>query len=244
MSALGKLLFARYALPPNLKKYCGGERTQELLYYVTHQSVDRGINRLLEEFSVPPVYMQAIAADNAIKNTFDPRVVEAYWLGNRLLYRVKPQTIYKTVRERFGQQLNFKQNRWLKKKLPSGLAATHSFHVFEVHRQVGLLPRTVETMDRCRISWGKIVRINEAAPPSARVSYRPLVLEKGQLILGQVKEKGIKIPQSDSTLSLKPTVGDVVSMHWNYLCDILSPQQVNYLHRFTRHHIHLANQTL
>lgn len=43
---------------------------------------------------------------------------------------------------------------------------------------------------------------------------------------------------------VEPRLGDYVSIHWNWACDVLTAAQVRNLERYTRYHMHLANQTL
>jgi hypothetical protein len=38
--------------------------------------------------------------------------------------------------------------------------------------------------------------------------------------------------------------GDVVSVHWDWACEVLSPRRLEALRRRTAHQIALANQTL
>jgi hypothetical protein len=38
--------------------------------------------------------------------------------------------------------------------------------------------------------------------------------------------------------------GDIVSLHWGWVCDVLTPRQVANLARFTDHHLRLANRTI
>jgi len=39
-------------------------------------------------------------------------------------------------------------------------------------------------------------------------------------------------------------VGDWLSIHWGWACDVLDEVQVRALERYTRHHLTLANQTI
>lgn len=38
--------------------------------------------------------------------------------------------------------------------------------------------------------------------------------------------------------------GDWVSLHWGWVCEVLTPHQQATLARYTAHHLALANQTL
>jgi hypothetical protein len=39
-------------------------------------------------------------------------------------------------------------------------------------------------------------------------------------------------------------VGDVVSIHWSWACEVLDERQATALQRYTAHHLHLASETL
>jgi len=39
-------------------------------------------------------------------------------------------------------------------------------------------------------------------------------------------------------------VGDVVSIHWSWACEVLEPAQAASLARYTAHHLRLASETL
>jgi hypothetical protein len=41
-----------------------------------------------------------------------------------------------------------------------------------------------------------------------------------------------------------PRPGDLVSVHWNWVCDLLTPDKAAALERQTRNHLAIANQTL
>jgi hypothetical protein len=39
-------------------------------------------------------------------------------------------------------------------------------------------------------------------------------------------------------------IGDVVSVHWGWACEVLSATQHQRLERYTRHHLAIANATM
>jgi hypothetical protein len=68
-----------------------------------------------------------------------------------------------------------------------------------------------------------------------RVRSRPLVLSDGLLELGAEQEQTTAwsvdgrslLPSAGSTGSAPPvSVGDQVAMHWDWVCDVLSPEQL------------------
>jgi hypothetical protein len=77
----GSLRFIRYAFMPNRLRYCGGDDNRTLFEYGIENAVDGGLNPLLRRFTGALPYLQLIASANGIADAFDPRVVEAYWIG-------------------------------------------------------------------------------------------------------------------------------------------------------------------
>ena len=86
----GPLLFARYAYPPNSLGYCGADATRTLLEYGDARASDGGLAELARTFEGAWPYLTLIAHANEIADPLDPRVVQAYWVGNELLDRVEP----------------------------------------------------------------------------------------------------------------------------------------------------------
>src|SRR3989344_3683662 len=104
----GLLQCARYSFAPNQLHYCGPERQRDLEAYLELQLTDGGLVGILNQFDTLYKYLRLIASQNLIRHPFDPRVVEAYWLGNSLLTKAK----YRPFADLLDNQLEFK------KKLP------------------------------------------------------------------------------------------------------------------------------
>ena len=95
----GRLLFAHYALMPNRLGYCGGNDDQALFDYCTEGVADPGLESLLKQFQAAFPYLTFIANINGLANPFDPRVVEAYWVGNELLEGIHMGDFYRFLVE-------------------------------------------------------------------------------------------------------------------------------------------------
>ncbi|MAG36242.1 MAG: hypothetical protein CL878_08360 [Dehalococcoidia bacterium] len=237
----GRLLFARYAFKPNQLGLCGGQEAAALLDYCIEGHADDGLGQLIPQFQAAYPYLQFIAHANGIANPQDPRVVEAYWLGNELLKRVDMREFYRFIEERFGQRLPPRLQKYVLSKVPQGARPHHSFHVLDVSIRTGALATEVESLDQCRISWGSVAR---TTGDRAGIIFQPLVWQNGRLSLGQPTERVVscKVAGKGYLTNLRP--GDLVSMHWNWLCDRLTPRQARRLSSLTEHHITLANQTI
>ena len=236
---------ARYAFGPNRLHLCGPDINREVLAYVNEGISDQGLNNILKNFQTLFPYLQQIASANRIKDPLDNRVVEAYWLGNSLLNMVPPKTFYKhlTGNLHLDKRLNAKTFTRLKDKLSLGALMHHSFHVFNVWRRTGRLNElhTLDSMDNCRISCGKVLAVDG---PVITVSRQPLLLAGNQLTLG--KPQSIKIIRQleGSTLIDEVKVNNLLSIHWNQPCEIISQTQANNLKHYTSLSLSIATTPL
>jgi hypothetical protein len=237
----GSLRFVRYAFMPNRLRYCGGDENRTLFEYGTEHVVDGGLAPLLRKFTGALPYLQLIARANAIADPFDDRVVEAYWLGNDLLAGVEVRQLHDALNERFGKQLQGRTRARVLAKAPAGARPHHNFHVFDVHSRVGALENTLETMDQCRVSWGRVARIDG---PELVVERPPLLLVEGKLVLGPPRTERAVRQIEGRGFADRATPGDWVSLHWGWVCEVITPRQQANLARYTHDHIRLANQTL
>lgn len=238
----GTLRFIRYGFMPNRLQYCGPTGENRTLFeYGVERVVDGGLTPLLRRFTGALPYLQLIARSNGIADPFDARVVEAYWLGNELLDGVEVRQLYDALLERFGKQLQGRTLDLVLGKAPAGAHPHHSFHVLDVHSRVGEMENTLGTLDNCRVSWGQVKRVEAA---EVMVDRQPLVLREGRLVLGEAQpERAIR--QVDGRgFADQARVGDWVSLHWGWVCEVLTDRQRANLERYTRHHLAIANQTL
>lgn len=238
----GILRCAQYAFMPNKLSFCGPDKNQDLFYYSHKQEVDQGLNLILKEFHVLYPYLKFIAQSNQLKDPFDERIIEAYWLGNRLLENIAKPRLYNHLLD--DQQLKKKLPQSLLKKvvskIPLGAKPHHSFHVLSVWKRTGHLDvmHTLNSMDLCRISWGKIKKIDL---PSLEVESQPLVLENDRLKLGSIISHKILSEINKSGFIEKPHIGQWISFHWGFACEILNKRQVANLKKYTEESIRLTN---
>lgn len=236
----GRLLFARYAFMPNRLGYCGGNENKALLDYCVDGAADRGLELLERQFQAAFPYLEFIAHCNGLANAFDPGVVEAYWLGNGLLGRVEMRDFHQYLADRVGPKLSKKSAELVLGKAPVGARPHHSFHVLDVSVRTGALRESIDDLDHCRISWGEVVR---AEGDELVVSRPPLELAGNGWALGGPREGTVRYRVDGRGYLTEPEPGTLVSMHWDWACDVITPQQARRLERETRYHIALANQT-
>ncbi len=233
--------FIRYAFMPNHLGYCGGRASEVLLEHASEGRADSRLTPLLAEFSGAVPYLRTIAGANGIGDPFDPRVVEAYWLGNDLLAGVEAADLYRSLEERFGRQLPPSVREQVLRKPPQGAKPYHLFHVVDVYRHLERDTVGMAAMESCRVSWGKVTSVEEA---SLVVQRRPLVLREGRLALGEPRAEPVAREVLDRGFVDDVAVGDWVSIHWGWACEVLTARQRADLERWTTHHLALANQTL
>lgn len=242
MNSLGILSCTRYAFMPNKLNYCGPDKNRDLFEYGVQRIANRGLEEILEEFETLHPYLKFIAISNGIKDIYDPRVIEAYWLGNELLQNVTLPKFYDHLL--FGQNLKKRlDKKTLNKvieKIPLGAKPHHSFHVFHVFKRTGNLEilHTLDSMDNCRISWGKIKKI---LPDRFTVDYTPLVLRKNKMALGPEKEREILRAFDGKGFVVDAEAGDWISIHWGWACEKISLRQKDNLEKWTKYHLSLFN---
>lgn len=235
------LRFVRYGFMPNRLRYCGGDDNRTLLDYGVAGEIDGGLHELLRQFTGALPYLKLIARANGLADPFDARVVEAYWLGNELLERVEVRQLYDSLRERFGSQLQGRTRDLVLGKAPAGARPHHSFHVLDVHSRVGELPMTMRTLESCRVSWGAVQQVDGG---ELLVMRQPLVLCDGKLTLAEALLERVVRQVDGRGFADAAAPGDWVSIHWGWVCEVISERQRRQLERYTRYHLALANQTL
>jgi len=234
-------LFAKYAFMPNFLGYCGGPVSAGVLEACAEPEALPELNGWARQFEGAYPYLALIAAANRFADPLDYRVVEAYWLGNELLAGVRLAPWYDSLRERFAPRLSPKALDLILGKVPEGAAPFHAFHVLELCRRTGALAESLDTLDQCRISWGRVLSVTDR---DVEVAVQPLAFIQGRLSLApeQARRVARKIQGRGFVEEARP--GGWVSIHWNWACDRLTERQLSNLRRHTLRHLALANQTL
>lgn len=238
----GLLRAARYAFMPNKFGYCGPDKNQELGGYIRRGFIDDGLKENLAEFETLYPHLKFIARTNGLKDPFDVRVVSAYWIGNVLLDKVSPNAFYRHFEDELllKKKMSFKLRNLLYDKLPKGAFPHHAFHVLNVFRRTGHVaqPHTLETMNKCIISWGKVIEIKDK---SVIVKNRPLVFQGDNLVFGDVQDLEILRSIDNKSFITDLCIGDLLTFHWGFVCEKVSEYEVAYLSKYTIKAIELAN---
>lgn len=238
----GLLRCARYSFAPNHFHYCGPDKQSDMFAYVTSGVSDSGLGEILNRFDTLYKYLVLIASQNGIRDPFDPKVVEAYWLGNSLLKQVKVRQFAEHLKESLELKKKTKPQQLdsLLNKTVDGVPH-HTFHVLNVFVRTGhlVIGQTLSTMDNCRISWGKVVgyagSANGKKTLTLIIESTPLVYEKNILRLGKPVKKTV------ATLLNSVQVGEFVTCHWGFVCEKISSIALKRLANYTRLAIELFN---
>jgi hypothetical protein len=242
----GPVLFARYAFGPNRLGYCGPEAADELFGEGSSGGDERALRELARSFEGAWPYLELIADGNGLADPLDPRVVEAYWLGNPLLETVRADAFAASLASRFRPRIGPDGWRWLADKPGAGAVPVHAFHVFDVFPRIGLLrsgstDRALEVMDSCRIRWGRVL---ERDGEWLVVNVVSMAMMDGRLALGPARPERVQAWRDGTTFVAGVQPGDIISIHWSWACDRLSASQLARLVRWTSREIAVANLTI
>jgi len=240
----GPLLFARYAYPPNALGLCGADVRRTLLEYGAARESDGGLAELAQTFEGAWPYIELIAGANGILDLLDPRVVEAYWVGNELLDRVRPGELGRHIEERFGRRLG-RARESVAHAASAGAVPHHCFHVFAVYPWLGLIRTGVvdeplRILDQCRITPAVVTRVEGEM---LDVLARPLLWDGTRLYLGEPRARTARWQEAGLAFVARPNPGELVSLHWNFVCDILPSASARRLCRATDRALDAVNRS-
>lgn len=244
--APGPVRFARYAYGPNRLGYCGPDEAGELFAQATAGRDERRLRELAAGFEGAFPYLALIAAANGVPDPLDPAVVQAYWLGGRLSDAVAPRALGGSLDERFRRRVPSQRWRRLADAATSGASPNHAFHVLDVFPKVGLLrtgeiDRVLETMDACRIRWGRVL---ERDGDALVVSSPPLVMRDGRLAIGPARPERVRGWLDGAGFVEDVIPGDIVSLHWDWACERLDPRRLATLRAATARELEVANRSI
>jgi Family of unknown function (DUF6390) len=236
----GPVLFARYAYPPNALGYCGPADSAAVGEYAAAGVDDVGLVALARQFAGAWPYLQLIAGTNHRADPLDAAVVEAYWLGNRLLERIPAAVFAADLEERFRSRIGAEFTDLATLAVLGG-RAHHNFHVFAVYPWVGLLragraEEPLRVLDSCRVRWGRVLTVHSGL---IEVESRHLYWDGRALSLGP---PSVELAKAARGARARP--GDTVSLHWDWVCDVIDARQAAALRHYTRTQLEVTNTTL
>jgi len=217
---MGWDLFARYAHAPNALGFCGptsglGRSEEE-------------VRAAARRFSGAWPYLQVLARLTGTDDPLDERLVESYWLGRDI--GVDGAEFGAALLDVIGPQAG---HYWthLTPELLVEASGDHCFHVFGVYPWSRLLGRGMDehplhVLDSCRIRWGTVLSVQDGVD----VETQHLSWDGATLALAGPTPEHI----AATHVQVAVEVGDTVALHWEWLCDRLTPDQVADLECSTR----------
>ncbi len=238
----GPELFARYAYPPNALGYCGPNDPAALLQAAGQGGQWDHLANLARQFEGAWPYLELIAGCNGLHDPLDRRVVEAYWVGNRLSLQVPPTVLAGSLDERFSSRAGRRFEPLVSAAVAGGVPQ-HSFHVFAVYPWLGLLRAgmegpPLEVLDRCRIRWGRVEALHGDL---VSVTSRALDFVGSRLVLGDERVEQVRRSLDGAGFVEHLVEGEMVSLHWDWVCDRLTPRSLSWLQACTRHNLNAVN---
>ena len=246
MNKRGVLFHAKHAYMPNVLGYCGPEERGRILKGIEGGEAGYDLVATLKEFEAAYPFLKLIARNNG-RDAFSYSVPEAYWIGNSLLERV-PASDFHGFAQRELKGMGNERTRSALKRLGGPALPHHSFYVMSTYAVAGpgngpdlsneASKKIAALADNCRISWGNVVHVGSE---ELKVELKPLVIDDGRVALAKPVLKRVKYnPEVRPFDGVKP--GDVVSVHWNYACDVLTPRQSRNIEKYTRADLRLVNR--
>jgi hypothetical protein len=245
-AADGPLLFARFAYPPNALGYCGPDDSAALLGHASAGESGAHLAALARQFAGAWPYLELIAASAGRPDPLDTGVVEAYWVGNRLLNRVDPRVFATHLAGRFEARAGRGFDD-LATLAILGAVPHHNFHVLAVYPWVGLLragpavEEPLRVLNSCRVRWGRVLAVHNGL---AKVSGQALEWDGRTLHLGAPRVEHVLCATAGGSLAPVIAPGNVVAMHWDWICEVLSTRRLNALRSFTTRILRMTNDAL
>ncbi len=232
----GLELAARFSLKPNKLEYCGPARSWSVfLDYLQGKENSALVRARLERFYALFPYLELIAEENKISDPLGYDVVEAYWIGNKLLENVSQKALSKMIRTKLaGRGLLPKSFAGkLASNVPEGALPHHSFQVLYVHFITGKLPWTLGNANKCIPKWGKVVSTKENGGESKAVVESVEVAQAGgKYFLKPAREVVESAVCGFETADCRK--GAVVATHWGLAVKNLGEGEFSRLKKYTK----------
>ena len=235
----GTELASRFSYITNSLRFCGPkEACRQFLKYANKKdgkSLD-DVRESIKKFEGLYPYLSSIAEKNS-KDFLDYEVVEAYWIGNRLLEKLNDEDIKQIIGKLMYRGLPKSIGESLIKNLPHGFAPHHNFNVFYVGvgRTSGTVETNLQNMDNCRISWGKVAEVHDS---NLIVKTQSLKNENGKFFLSEDETKTAVYFRE---MLPKIKKNDMVALHWGFACCVLDEGQLGNLKKYSKKIIDIMN---
>ena len=244
MTGPGAVLFARYAYAPNELGYCGPAETQALFELGVTGSTDADVVGIARRFSGAWPYASVLAELAGIADPLDERVMRAYWTGSDLLDEIDRTDFARKLLEVIAAQAGHYWQHLSTELLPEA-APTHGFHVFGVYpwtRLLAQLPdQALHVLDNCRIRWGRVMHLDGE---HVVVRSRRLTWNGCSIGLAAAAPERVRLVADGHSFVPDARAGDLVTLHWDSVCERLDAARVDWLRRGTAAQLRVTNARL
>lgn len=244
----GVLLCAQYAVSPNFFGYCGPDKSLSVRQHLASSASDEELTSLLTEFETLYPYLKLIARANKVDELFNPQVVEAYWIGNDLLKNSTKDEYYSFMKEllHIEKKVDVIQLQQLRQSLSRKrfVYPHHSFHVCNIFRMYGsrVTPEIAHTINECRISSGIVLGLGNKESTVFIKTDSIREVNGTVILIPDTREVSLEfIPEHRKKMYVK---GVLVSVHWGYICDIITSKQTKNLSFYTKYALEFYRQSL
>jgi hypothetical protein len=234
-------LIVKYSFITNKLRYCGPHDSYlDFLKYLIYPSSElkKKVIDELKRFEGLYPYLQLIASKTD-KKEFTHEVGEAYWLGNKLLDKFDENDLKKLILSLTKRGLPKSYAEKLVKGIPKGMLPHHSFNVIYVGvgKITGSVGFNIENINNCLIRPAEVVEIKDKL---VIAQHRPYKFENNKLVLGKPVEAEFDYMPEFSKIKK----GDVISIHWNFVVDKLTQEQISNLINYTNVNVEALNKSL
>jgi len=236
----GVQLGARFSIATNRLNYCGPADAAPVLYgAITEGKELSKAGQALSGFEALVPYLEAIARKHG-KNPLDYDVVEAYWIGNRLLEAFDRADFRDLLVALTRRGLPRSAAARLTQHLPERPIPHHMFHVgfVGVGTVTGHVPTTLANMEACRPAWARVLEVQS---DTLRVERPSLTVERGRLAIGRPEPSSVRY---DPRVLPDVALGSAVAVHWGWPATLLSADQESALREWTQRSLDAANASL
>jgi hypothetical protein len=248
MNQRGLVFHAKHAYMPNSLGYCGPDDRGRILQLLEQGKGGDTLLRTLQEFEAAYPFLKLIARSTG-RDVYDVAVPEAYWIGNTLLEQIPHAEFYSFSHRELKGKDTAKVREFFK-GVDGSAPPHHTFYVLSTYAGSNIADgpnltnekqsKLAGLIDNCRIAWGEVKTVGRK---DLEVESRPVVFDEGRLALAPPRLKKVQYNPEVSPFGGVKT-GDVVSIHWNYACELLSSRQSRNLQKYTSADLDLVNSFL
>lgn len=224
-------LCARFARTPNALNYCGTSRAESAISDCLLKGNCAEFTKELKKFKALHSYLTVIAKKHK-RGISDYEVVEAYWIGNKLLNGFDRKDFAKLLSEfaKQGVPQAFIEELEKKSRLQGfEFIPHHSFNVVfvGVGNITGSVEYNIENVNNCLIREGKVIKVGRG---KVRLKTRHLI-KSGEKFVFTPSEEEFTFDKN-----LLPNIRgcDHLAVHWGEGCYALTEKQKDSLDFYNR----------